>query len=153
MPITCEYRELPAQNTLEVRIKTHVEELPQMFGKWYGAIAGYLAKLGETPAGAPYAAYYNMEMENLEVGIGFPVSRSLPPEGEIMPGEIPAGRYATGLFTGPYSELGTAYDALNQWMVEKGDSPSGMSYEIYLDDPSNTPPQELKTLIMFPIQS
>jgi effector-binding domain-containing protein len=152
MPITCEYKELPAQLTLEVRVKTRVEELPQVFAQWYGAIASYLVELGETPAGAPFAVYYNMDMQDLDMGIGFPVARSLPDKGEIRPGEIPGGRYATGLFTGPYSELGTAYDALNQWMAEQGYTPSGVAYEMYLNDPQQTPPQELKTLILFPIQ-
>ena len=152
MPFTCEYKELPAQPILEVRVRTRVEELPQVFGQWYGAIAGYLAELGETPAGAPFAVYYNMDMQDLDMGIGFPVARSLPGKGEIAPGEIPGGRYATCLFTGPYSELGMAYDALNQWVTENGYTPSGVVYEMYLDDPSQTPPQELKTLILFPLQ-
>jgi len=45
-----------------------------------------------------------------------------------------------------------AYDALNQWVTENGYTPSGVVYEMYLDDPSQTPPQELKTLILFPLQ-
>jgi effector-binding domain-containing protein len=152
MTFTCEYKELPAQPILVVRVRTHVEELPQVFGQWYGAIAGYLAELGETPAGAPFAVYYNMDMQDLDMGIGFPVARSLPAKGEIVPGEIPGGSYATCLYTGPYSELGLAYDALNQWVAEKGYTPSGVVYEMYLDDPSQTPPQEMKTLVLFPIQ-
>ena len=152
MSLTCEYKDLPAQPILAVRVRTRVEELPQMFGQWYGAIAGYLAELGETPAGAPFAVYYNMDMQDLDMGIGFPVTGSLPAKGEILPGEIPGGRYATCLFTGPYSELGMAYDALNQWVTENGYTPSGVVYEMYLDDPSQTPPQELKTLILFPLQ-
>ncbi len=152
MSILCEDKELPAQLILVARVRTNVEELPQVFGVWYGAIASYLVELGEAPAGAPFAVYYNMDMQDLDMGIGFPVARSLPGKGEIIPGEIPAGRYATCLYTGPYSELGTAYDALNQWVAEKGVTPSGVAYEMYLNDPTQTPPQELKTLIMFPIQ-
>jgi effector-binding domain-containing protein len=151
MSFTCEYQELPAQPTLAVRVKTRVEELPQVFGEWYSAIIGYLDELGETPSGAPFAVYYNLDMQDLEVGIGFPVARSLPGKGEIVPGEIPAGKYAACLYTGPYSELGTAYDGLNQWVTEQGYTASGLAYEIYLDDPLKTPPQELKTQLLFPL--
>jgi len=151
MSITCEYRELPAQPTLAVRVRTRVDELPEVLGQWYGAIAGYLVELGEQPAGAPFAAYYNLDMQDLEVGIGFPVARSLPGKGQIQPGEIAGGSYATCLYTGPYSELGTAYDALNQWMADNGYTPSGLVYEIYLNDSAQTPPQELQTLILYPL--
>ncbi len=128
-----------------------MEELPEVLGQWYGAIAGYLVELGEQPAGAPFVAYYNMDMQDLEVGIGFPVARSLPGKDQILPGEISGGSYATCLYTGPCSELGTAYDALNQWMADKGYTPSGLVYEIYLNDSAQTPPQELKTLILYPL--
>jgi effector-binding domain-containing protein len=132
-------------------MRTCVEELPEVLGQWYDAIAGYRVEPGEEPAGAPFAAYYNLDMQDLEVGIGFPVARSLSGKAQIQPGEISGGSYATCLYTGPYSELGTAYDPLNQWMADNGYTPSGLVYEIYLNDSAQTPPQELKTLIPYPL--
>ena len=43
-------------------------------------IAQYLAEQSEQPAGAPFVAYYNMDMQNLDVEIGFPVTACLPVE-------------------------------------------------------------------------
>jgi effector-binding domain-containing protein len=90
-------------------------------------------------------------MHDLEVGIGFPVDRDLPGKGEITSGEFPGGGYAVCLYTGPYSELGTAYDALNEWVMTNGYASTGLVYEMYLDDPATTPPKDLKTQILFKV--
>jgi len=128
-----------------------VQALPQEIGRALAAIAMHLASCGEVPAGAPFVAYYNMDMQDMEVEIGFPVSRQLPGEGEIQSSELP-GKVATCLFVGPYSESRPAYDALTEWTEKQGYEPTGIAYEIYFDDPSQTPPEELKTRIMFPLK-
>jgi effector-binding domain-containing protein len=117
------------------------------------AIEQHLESLGESPGGNPFVVYYNMNMEDLDLEIGFPVSTNLTGKGEIQPNEIPAGKYATCLHTGPYPELGAAYEALTHWVKEEGYEVSGVAYEFYLNDPNDTPPEELKTFLMFPIIS
>jgi effector-binding domain-containing protein len=152
MSYKCEVVEQPPQSTLSIRTTTHVKDLPQELGKAYGAIAQYLGQLGEQPAGAPYAAYFNMDMSNLEVEIGFPVSRPLPNKDDIQSGEIPAGSYARCLYTGPYNEIEPAYNALTAWVKENGHEVTGVAYEFYLNDPGEVDPQELLTQIVFPLK-
>jgi len=94
-----------------------------------------------------------MDMQDLDVEIGFPVSKSLPSKHDIKASEIPGGQVATCLHTGPYSKIEPAYNALSQWMKENGYEATGVAYEMYLDDPAETPPQELKTQILFPLQT
>ncbi len=74
----CELRERLAQPTLSVRTVAAVQELPQIMGRVFGEIMQYLGELGEYPAGPPFAAYYSLDMQNLEVEVGFPVTRPLP---------------------------------------------------------------------------
>ena len=112
----------------------------------------YLRELGEPPAGMPYAAYYNMDMQNLDVEIGFPVGRQLAGKGEIQASEFPGGKLASVMHVGPYDQVGPAYDALTQWVKEQGYEVTGVAYELYYSGPE-TPPQEIKTEIMFPIKS
>ncbi|MDM8522515.1 GyrI-like domain-containing protein [Desulfococcaceae bacterium HSG8] len=152
MTYQCEVTEQPAQSTLSVRTKTSVENLPQVLGKIYCDIAQYLEEAGEHPAGPPFTAYYNMDMQNLDIEAGFPVPGKLAGKGDIQPGEIPEGKIATCVHTGPYNEMETAYKAISQWMIEKGYEPLGVAYEMYLNDPEQTPPQELKTQIVFPLK-
>ena len=151
MAYECEVKELQDQPTLVVRTRTSVDKLGEVLGEAYGAIAAYLGELGEYPAGPPFVGYYNEDMQDLDVEIGFPVARELPGRGDIHASQLPGGRAATCLHVGPYSEVEPAYTALGQWMAENGYAPTGVAYEIYLNDPDETPPQELRTQIMFPL--
>jgi len=149
MSYKCEVREQPAQPTLSIRTRTPVQALAQVLGRVYGTIAQYLGELEEHPAGAPFTAYYNMDMQDLDVEIGFPVSKRLPGKDDIQASEIPQGKAATCLYVGPYSDIGLAYTALSEWIKENGYEATGVAYEMYVDDPTQTPPQELKTQIVF----
>jgi effector-binding domain-containing protein len=149
MSYECEVKEQPAQTVLSIRARTSVEDLPQALGQAYQAIAQYLRELGEQAVGPPFAAYYNLDMQDLDVEMGFPVSREFSSKDNIEAGEIPGGKVATYLYTGPYSEMEPAYTALSQWMQDNGYEPTGVVYEMYLDDPGQTPPQQWRTQIVF----
>jgi hypothetical protein len=86
MTYICEFVKPPSQPTLSVRTRASVEVLPQVLGEVYESIVQYLGELGEQPAGPPFAGYFNMDMQNLDVEIGFPVLKKLPGKGEIQSG-------------------------------------------------------------------
>ena len=151
MSYQCEVKEQPAQKTLSIRTRAAVQDLPRLLEEGFGAIAQYLGKLGEQPSGPPFAAYYNMDMDNLDVEFGFPVARPLPGQDEIKAGEIPEGRVAACLYTGPYSEMEPAYDALAKWVEDNGYETTGVTYELYLNDPRESPPAQ--TQIIFPLKN
>ncbi len=114
MEYKCELVEQSAQPTLSVRVRTAAGDLPQVLGNAYVSIMRYLGEIGEHPSGAPFAAYYNMDMQYLDMEIGFPVSRALPGKNEIKQSEIPAGKHAVCLHIGPYSRIQPAYGALRR---------------------------------------
>jgi effector-binding domain-containing protein len=138
-----------AQPTLTVRARAAVQDLPQVLGKAYGAIAHYLGEVGQGPAGPPFVIYRNMDMQDLDVEMGFPVAQPIAGRGEIKASELPAGKVAACLYIGPYSDMASAYEALKRWIAERGHEPTGVVWEVYLSDPNETPPQELKTQIVF----
>ncbi len=152
MDYKCEIKEMPAQPVLSIRTKSAVQELPQVLGASYGAIAQYMGNLGENPTGAPFVAYYNMDMQNLDIEIGFPVSHPLAGQGNIQPNQVFGGKVATCLYVGPYSDVGTAYDALTQFIKDKGVESTGAAYEFYLNDPQTVQPSELQTQIYFSLK-
>jgi len=104
--------EQPAQPVLSMRTITSVGNLPQELGKAYGAIIEYLNEIGEKPLDAAFAAYYNMDMENLDVEMGFPVSKPVAGKGGIKAGEIPAGKQVSYLYKGPYNGMEPVYNAM-----------------------------------------
>ena len=153
MSYNCEIVEQPAQPTLSIRAKSAVQDLPQLLGKGYGAIMGYLGELGVDPSGEPFVIYYNMDMQNLDIELGFPVIQPLPGKGEIHAARMEAGKVATCLYVGPYADCGPAYEALAQFVKDQGYEASGVAIEYYLNDPSQPPYEEPQTRIALPLKS
>ena len=149
MTYNCELIDQPTQPTLSIRTTTSIKELPNELGRAYGAIGQYLGQMGEQPTGAPYAAYFTFDMESMDIEIGFPVKSTLPGQDEIQSGEIPAGKVAQCLYTGPYNKIEPAYNALTAYVEEQGYEATGVAYEFYLNDPGEVEPEQLLTQIVF----
>lgn len=147
-----ELTEQPAQPVLSIRTRTAVGNLPQELGKAYQAIFQYLSEVGEKPLDAAFAGYYNMDMQDLDVEMGFPVAKSLAGKGEIKPNEIPAGKRVSCLYKGPYNQTEPVYNAMMQWIDENGYTPTGVAYEFYYNSPMDVPESELLTKIVFPLK-
>jgi effector-binding domain-containing protein len=147
-----EVTEQPIQPVLSMRLRTSVSNLPQELGKAYGAIIQYLNEIGETPLEAAFAAYYNMDMENLDVEAGFPIPKLIPGKGEINAGEIPAGKQVSCMHKGSYQKMEPVYEAIAKWMQENGHVPTGVSYEFYYNSPMEVSEDELLTKIVFPVK-
>ena len=135
--------------SLSQRHVAAVDQLPLVIGKAYEAIFSYLYERGDQPADMPFVAYYNMDMDALEVEIGVPVSREFDGTEDIQSGEIPAGKKVAAMLQGPYSDLTKLYDAMNQWMANRAIEPTGVVYEFYYNSPEEVLESELLTKVVF----
>lgn len=152
MTYQCQLSDREAQPTLVVRKRAALQQMPQVLGHAWGAIMRYAGRLGLAPAGPPFVGYHNMDMQDLDLEIGFPFPQSLSGEGEIQSGELPGGRAAECLHVGPYDKIAAAYDALQKWLNDNALTPTGIAYEFYLNDPQTTPPEKLETQVVFPLK-
>lgn len=141
----------PEQMVLAIRTRSRVENLPSLIGMSYQRIAAYLAACGASPAGAPYAAYFNQDMSDLDVELGFPITKACADNGDLHCHAIPAGRAVAALYKGSYSGLTAAYDAMKAWMASNGLEPSGIAYEYYFTGPE-VPETEQVTRIVLPVR-
>lgn len=145
--------EQAAQPVLYVRLKTTVDGLTEAFDKTFALIEGYLSEIGEQPASAPYAAYYNHDMQDLDVEMGFPVAKALPEKGEIKSGELPAFEKAVcGIHKGSYASLDETYGQIYRYIADNKFEQSGAHYDFYISDPDNIPEKKLITKIMIPVK-
>ncbi len=136
-------------NTLAVRYRTPAAKLAESMGPIYGEIAAYMAQKGIDFAGPPYAMYYNMDMDDLDVEIGFPVGAPAKGEGRVRPGKLPGGRHATATHGGSYETMAKTYDALTAFCKERGVELEERMYEENLNSPEEVPPEKLETVIHF----
>jgi len=140
------------QPALSIRTTAAIEDLPTVLEKAYKRIMDYLSEIGEHPSDAPFAAYYNMDMKNLDIEIGLPVKRKLPMKNYIEASELPRGTYVQCIHVGPYSTMESTYSKLMEWMNANEYKSNGVAYEFYLNDPENVPDEKLKTRIMFLVE-
>jgi AraC family transcriptional regulator len=82
------------------------------------------------------------------------VDAGFKPEGEIGVQTIAGGEYAVTTHIGPYGKLGETYaKIMGQWLPRSGrELRSVPCFEIYLNDPNGTGPEDLLTDIHVPLE-
>jgi effector-binding domain-containing protein len=150
--LTCEVIDYPTQFTIGIRTRCPQKDLPVVIPQAHQKIAPYFAEIGKPPTEPFYVAYFNEDMDNLEVEIGFITAEKLPGKGEIVSGTIGGGKAVSCMYTGTYRLLYQGHEAAHQFIAEKGYQHAGAAYEIYLNDPDNTPEANLKTQVVVMIK-
>lgn len=120
-----------------------------------GAAAGPAGLLG--PESIMMAIYHDdpetTREEDLQsdAAVTIPAGKALPKG--LTELQIPAGRYARATYVGPYEGLGDAWARfMGEWLPGSGQRVGdGVSYEVYRNNPSNTPPNELITDMYIPL--
>ncbi|NTW69614.1 MAG: GyrI-like domain-containing protein [Chlorobiaceae bacterium] len=140
-----ELKDLVSRPALTIRTRTKVSGIALLFKEGYGEIARLLKERGAHPVGPPFALYFNMDMDDLEVEFGFPVDKPVEGSGRIIASATPSGKAVSTLYIGPYNEVEPAYDSLMKWSADNKLTPNGTACEVYLNDPAVTPPELLKT--------
>jgi effector-binding domain-containing protein len=142
--------ERPMQHYMGIRTLAALPELSTVIPQLHSEVMKWLQQQGISPNGAPFIRYHVINMETkLDIEMGWPIANPLSGEGRITAGVIPAGRYATVLYTGDYSGLMEANRVLIDWAKDSGiqwdrwDDPNGDAFrsrlEFYITDPGNEP--------------
>lgn len=146
--------ELAEQPVLGMRFISSIDKIAQDIGSSYGTIFGLLGMRQVPPTGPPFALYYDKEMneQDIDMETCVPVTGEVEGEGEVEYHVLPAGKYATTMHMGPYSEMAPTYQAMLEWMREKGLEPQTPVREVYLNDPAKVAdPKEIMTRIVWPV--
>ena len=134
-----------------IRVQVPMQKFPQVIPQLLDELFGWLGKQGIAPAGAPFMRYHVINMSAaMDIEMGVPVATSVTGDGRVSAGVIPAGRYASLVYTGNKNGIkGNAalleWGAKNglvwdRWEAENGDG-FGARVEFYLTDPADEPDQ------------
>jgi effector-binding domain-containing protein len=133
-----------------IRVDVTTQELSTVIPQLIGEIISWMSQHGMAPSGPPLVRYHTIDMPSrLDIELGVPVTTPVAGNRQIKPGALPAGRYATLIYTGPYDGLLQANAALidwahtrglqwDHWQDAKGDA-FRARYESYLTDPQQQP--------------
>jgi|HubBroStandDraft_1064217.scaffolds.fasta_scaffold21303_2 AraC family transcriptional regulator len=103
-------------------------------------VAVYLERMGSRPAA---------QLRSLA---GVTVPKGVEGDGEVEVRELETGRCAQLTMLGPYTGLSAAYEALQAWLDANGERRAeAPSFEIYVNDPHTTRPEDLVTEILLPL--
>ncbi len=139
-----------AQPYMGIRTQTPMSALPTVIPQLTGEVYQWLAQQGVEPAGPSIIRYHVIDMAGqLDIELGVPVATDLAGDGRIQASVLPAGRYATLVYTGDYAGLMAANGMLLDWgkaqglawdqqATDQGDH-FGARYESYIRDPANEP--------------
>lgn len=139
------------QPFLSLRAQTSVEKLPFLIGSSFAKLQSYLEEINEVLADVPFVAYHNMDMENLDVEMGFPIAKTIPGKEDIFSLKIPEGKVLFCMYQGPYSEIEPTYREMLIWAEERNLKPINPFYEYYYNRPE-TPTDKVLTKIIVPVE-
>src|SRR6202007_1991892 len=94
------------QPYVAVKSVVSMKEIGAVAGKFLGEIFGWAAGHGLAPAGAPFFKYNVVDMERgLEIEFGVPIAKLVTGDDRVLAAALPAGRYASLVYRGPYEGL------------------------------------------------
>ncbi|MGE5405953.1 MAG: GyrI-like domain-containing protein [Candidatus Saccharibacteria bacterium] len=143
-----EILDIPAMPVRSRRVM--MTDFPMGLPALMGGIFSEIQAAGKMPAGAPILLYHdeNYDPKNVDVECAWPVD-----DPALATGTLPAVRAMRYVHVGPYTTLEPVYNALMGWVTENGYKTLCPMREVYPNDPSVTPPEELITEIIFPVEN
>ena len=129
--------------------------LSSIYDGAFGALRQAIAEGAMTPNGAPFGRYLGDPQGEFDLEVGFPVEGmpTIYTTGDltVTTGAIPAARTAILSAVGPFDRLPSAWATLTEFASAQGQA-RGDWTEVYVSDPSSTPPEELRTDLMLPLR-
>ncbi|MDT2523098.1 GyrI-like domain-containing protein [Enterococcus raffinosus] len=146
-------KQLPEQHMLTIRRTINFfEEYTDFMGEAIRTILQHIEENEAWPSSGPIVCFYNMDLENLAVEIGFVTPRPIEPSNAVQSVTLPIRKVALTIDRGPYEEQDPTLEALMKWIPEHGYEACGGIYYHYLNG-EDQPEQEYLTEMFLPIKS
>ena len=149
-------KETEPMTTAFLSMKGPYAQVSEAFNKLYG----WIALKGYQSSGPPLGIYFNapgqVPDDELVWELLSPISEEVAPSEPDEQGFgikiLEATQVASITHKGPYEEIGKTFEGLTAWIKDKGYEIAGPAQEVYLNNPAETPPEELLTEVRFPVQ-
>ena len=145
-------KDVKKQTTLVIKKTVKRDEIAGALGEILPKVFAYLGANNIKPSSPPMAKY-KVVGDKFEMEGGVIVPDGTKGEGEIVASELPAGKAAFAVHVGPYEKLPQTYEALAGWLKTKGYKPGKIGWEIYVSDPGQSKPEEIKTEVYLMAES
>ncbi len=145
--------QVKSQPTLVVRFNYGERDVGEVMGQALTAVQEFLKRAQILPVGPPFTRYLVWTDEQKRAETGFPVEWAVEGNQLVAASELPAGRVARMVYTGPYAGLMDAKNEVFDSIRARGLTPAGGPIEIYVTDPHEVQDEsEFQTEIIWPIE-
>jgi effector-binding domain-containing protein len=142
---------LERQRTLTIRRTLPQAGLGAFFGEIFPKLLSEIRAQGGTPAGAPFARYFNADRNAFDTEAGIPFTGTVKAPSGAKVSHLPAGEAAKTLHIGSYETLSEEYARLERWLRENGKKAGVGPWEVYVDDSDSTPHDRVRTEVYWPV--
>ncbi|MBC1583758.1 GyrI-like domain-containing protein [Listeria seeligeri] len=142
-------KQLPAVQMLTIR-KT-INFFTEYTALMESATSGILSLIrsnGTYPSTGPIVCFHNIELEALDVEIGYAVAQPIDSQGDIQSVSLPARIVAVTIDRGPYEEQDPTLESMMKWIPEHGFAAAGGIFYHYLNDENQKPSEYLTEMFM-----
>jgi len=120
----------------------------------FKTVNDFLGKAGIKPAGPLMTIYTSTDDTGFQFQAAVPVDETPKdaPKGDLAVGKSPGGRAYKFVHRGSYDSMDTTYEAITNFLDEKGIDAKESFVEEYITDPLKTPEDKLVVEIYVPIK-
>ncbi len=126
--------------TAVVRANTTSQEFPTLWATFLDEVWAFLRATPGLHTDGHNVMVYRNNVPGVELAaeVGAQVTRSFDPTGRVVPSFLPGAEVATTIHAGPVTEIGAAYDAIQDYCKTENRRLTGVSWEVYGDpDPDH----------------
>lgn len=138
-------------NYIYIQENIPVTEIGEAYGKNIAELFAFLGKNGIEPAGAPMSIYHSWG-DSTKFDVAIPVADEVKVKGNIMQGEIAEGNAVTYMHIGSYEASEAVHYKMDDYLKKMELTHISPVVEVYYNNPSDTPAEELETKIIYFIQ-
>jgi len=136
---------------------TSPETIGPALGEAYGKLMAAVQAQELEMTGAPLAVHelYDRENDvyNFLAALPLASTENVTFEGGIEIGETYTGAVIQATHKGSYDGLSKTYDKIEAYLAENGHTANGSPWEQYITDPTTVAPEDIITMIYWPITS
>ncbi len=148
-------KDVPDQRVVSRREKgTYQDVIPRLMGELMGTVFGPENQQAQVKCtGMPIILYHDNEYKetDADIEVALPISGSITVGPEYDVNTLEGQRVVSYIHKGPYQDVGMTYEAIREYMVREGLKVEGVYREVYLNDPNETPEEELLTEVQVPV--
>ena len=120
----------------------------------FKSLNDYLVKQGIKPNGPALTIYTQTDDTGFSFEAALPVAQapSNPPKGDIAVGQAPSGKALKFVHRGSYDAMDSTYEAITNYLDDKGLEAKDLFIEEYVSDPTTTAQDKMVVNVFVPVK-